>query len=215
MAYTKVFLKQTLDDILKALYSKDIEPYDWYGDLFPAEIKAGIPEYNQNKLPVRAYRTSAENVLASKAICFPDLHERMRQIVFRITEINNSGLCSELWETDRDQAGSGFARELALCDIKNIPIYYEYLKSNDLIHEFYQSQDIFEIVQRWNFSKETYPLIIFRGLHGQECRKYKYFSLPACKTQEEAEEYYHAAAEYLEASFYFSVDEDEIEDSID
>lgn len=157
---SKEKLKEILDKLLAGLNTQEPEQYDWYCMLFPE-----IENYDYNK-----YRGS-EHIIAAMAIKHPELHNTMVEIVEKVTDIANE--IGEVWNDEEDHAASNFARELSIADKKHIPLYARYLATNDLNHEVYQSEDLWDILSKWpDWDKYTYPIVVTRvftpGQHGRE-----------------------------------------------
>ncbi|MDR2954307.1 MAG: hypothetical protein LBV43_04425 [Prevotella sp.] len=156
---SKEKLGEILKSLLEGLNAEDAEQYDWYCMLYPE-----VEDYEYEE-----YRGS-EHVIAAKAIQHPELHPLMVQIVEKVTGIANE--IGELWNDEEDHAAAGFARELAVYNKKYAPLYAQYLATNDLNHEVYQSEDIWDILHEKEWDKDIYPIVVSRvftpGQHGRE-----------------------------------------------
>ena len=217
----KEFIKETLENILSALKSGEIEKHDWYSGLYPDEFsehigddkyKSSVAHATEDGEETTEERYSVENVLAIEAIQYPELHGLMEQVVLAITEFGETGRFKQIWENEEEQAGGCLARELACYDKSYIPLYMRYIATNDLDHEVHQSDDIISICDKWNSSKETFPLMIYRAEFGQETEIYEGLAEGICKAKEEADGYLAEAIKYFEENWSFTEDdEDDIE----
>lgn len=147
---TKDHAQKILKSILKNM--DEAEGFDWYNRFFP--------DFTDIYEKRNKYRSS-EHVVAKLALKHPDLHPLMVEVVEAIIEFNAN---EPLWEDEDEHAGAHFARELALYSREYIGLYTEYLASNDLNHEVYQSQDIQAIARKWSatWDKDLYHLLLTR-----------------------------------------------------
>lgn len=207
---TLEFLKETLEHVLAELQSDRVKRYDWYRNIFPEELTRS-DQFNS----IAASRYSSENLLAVESIKHPELHNLIKQVVLRITEIGETGRFAQIWEHQEEQAGGCLARELAMYDKKYIPLYYRYIQTNDLDHEVHQMEDMHDIFHKWNYSPEIIPLLMYRGEHGQMAEVYEDYAEDVqanIKSMEDAEKYYKATLKYFEDQWGFTEDdEDDIE----
>jgi len=214
--YTKDFLKETLENLIAEFDSGDAESFDWFCTLFPDELceQEGyliqdtlFEEYSDTE------RYSAENVLAVEAIKFPELHSLMAELLEKIIEFNEEN--ETMWESDEEQAGNSLIRELCKADAKYLPLYFRFIKTNDLDHEVYQSLDMAEVCNGTGCPPEIMPVLLYRSEHGQEAEVYADFADGICKTKEEAQKYLDQAGVYFDDQWSFdtaeSVDEEDCE----
>ena len=156
---SKEKLHEILKDILEKLDTEEPEQYDWYCMLYPEIEGFSYDEYR-----------GSEHAIASKAIQHSELHPLMERVVDKVTEIANR--IGEVWNDEEDHAAAGFARELAVYNKKYAPLYARYLATNDLNHEVYQSEDIWDILHEKDWCEELYSIVVSRvftpGQHGRE-----------------------------------------------
>jgi hypothetical protein len=218
MEYTKDFLKETLENMLAKMTEEidagDADPFDWYYGLFPDGMSNQEGYFIQDKFGEYgddSERYSAENVLAIEAMKFPELHSLMVELLEKIIEFNEDE--GVMWESDEEQAGNSLIRELCKADAKYLPLYFRFIKTNDLDHEVYQSLDMAEVCNGTGCPPEIMPVLLYRSEHGQEAEVYAEFADGICKTKEEAQKYLDQAGVYFDDQWSFetaeSVDEDD------
>ena len=194
---TQDLIKETLEKILKALEAGEVERHDSYGRLFPDEFGDHLDD-----------RYSDEHVLAKEAIKHPELHPLMEKLVLKITEIGERGNHTQIWENEETQAGGSLARELAMYDKKYLPLQLRYIYTNDMDHEVNQMDDIVEICDKWDYSKEICPLLIFRAEFGQVTEAYDGLASGILKREEDAQGYMDEAVIYFKENWTFTEDDE-------
>lgn len=215
MEFTMADLRTVLEHILKELNSSNVKKHDWYEGLFQG-IESGIAEELEN-YESSTYATiygdmqeeerySFEHVLAIEAIRYAELHELMRQIVVKITEYGEQGNFKQIWENEEVQAGGAFARELAMYNKDDIPLYYRYIKTNDLDHEVYQLDDMLAILTKWDYSLETMPILFYRQDNGQ-CGGI--YGNNICKNIADTGGYLDAMTAYVKEEWEFDPDDED------
>ena len=205
MEFTKEFLEETLKNLISEFVSGEPEYFDWYAGIYPEGfgeltgylIQDDCGEYEDTE------RYSSENVLAIEAIKYPELHPLMVELLEKITEFNEDN--QEIWEHDEEQAGNSLARELCKYDKKYLPLYFDFIKTNDLDHEVYQSIDITEVGDTLGYPSEMMPLLLYRSEHGQEADIYSYLADGICKNKEDAQKYLDQMAVYFNDQWGFDV----------
>lgn len=164
--FGKTQAEEVLDTLLNGIEEGvDGDDYGWYQNLFPyidVEYSYGSPEDSEDGMMEEGTYRGIEHIAAAEAIKYPELHEKMIELVEKVTDINNE--YRETWIDDEDHAATHFALQLALYDPKYILLYANFLDSNDLDHEVYQMFDIAAIINKWGWTSETYMLYITRWL---------------------------------------------------
>jgi len=205
MEFTKEFLEETLEHLIEEFNSGDAEQYDWYAGIFPEGMgdATGYLIQDNDGHYSGTERYWAENVLAIEAIKYPELHPMMVELLEKITEFNEAE--GEMWSEDEEQAGNSLARELCKYDKKYLPLYFQFIQTNDLDHEVYQSIDITEVGDTLGYPPEIMPLLLYRSEHGQEASIYFDLADGICKTKEDAQKYLDQMAVYFDDQWSFDV----------
>lgn len=198
------FLENTLVKLLNALTEDDIKKHDWYIELFPTEYFKKIDYYNEQINDESKERYSVEYVLAKEAIKHPKLHELMKNVVEKITKYGRSGRFNQIWENEEVQAGGALACELAVFDKQYIPLYYNYIQTNDLDHEVYQAIDMGRIFNKWKGEPEIIPTIFYRSEWGQETGMAEIVLRNIEWKKEKVEEYLKYVIEYFKDQWSFN-----------
>lgn len=215
MEFAMEELQGMLEHILQELNSGSVKKHDWYHGLFDG-VESGAAEELENyesSTYAAVYgdmqeeeRYSYEHVLAIEAIRYAELHKLMEQIVMKITEYGEGGRFAQIWENEEVQAGGAFARELAMYDKKYIPLYCRYIRTNDLDHEVYQLDDMLAILEKWDYSVETMPVLFYRQDNGQ-CGGI--YGRNICKTADEIEAYLDSFITYTKEEWEFDPNDKE------
>lgn len=210
MEFTMDDLRAILEHILEELNSGNVKKHDWYGGLFQGVEIAHAEELEDYESSTYATvygdmqqeeeRYSLEHVLAIEAIRYPELHKLMHQIVIKITEYGEQGNFKQIWENEEVQAGGAFARELAMYNKDDIPLYCRYIKTNDLDHEVYQLDDMLAILTKWDYSLETMPILFYRQDNGQGGGIY---GSNICKNITDTGDYLNAVIAYVKEEWEF------------
>lgn len=144
-------MEQKLDTIIAALSAENLDydeiEYDWYGEILNQDSEG---------------KYLSEVDLAEEAIKYPELHEKMREIVRLLTKINDHANSYAVWEDEQAQAGGAFASELAIANREDIVPYARYVSTNDLNHEVDQQGNMIDIVGAWGWNKDTYAVLAAR-----------------------------------------------------
>lgn len=145
-------IDQKLDSVIAALSAEDLDfdkiEHGWYsGVLFPEDEDSSF---------------ESEVELAEEAIQYPELHDKMREIVRLITKLNDHTYSYAIWEDEQVQAGGGFATELAITNLSDVMLYARYVSTNDLNHEVDQAGNMADIIGTWGWNKDTYAVLAAR-----------------------------------------------------
>jgi hypothetical protein len=200
----KDFSGDLLEKLIEAFDSGEPERIDWYAEFFPDGLEEEEGYYIHDVTGVygdECERYSGENILAVEAIKYPELHPLMVQLLEKITAFNARH--SEMWESEEEQAGNSIARELCKYDKKYLPLYYEFIKTNDLDHSVYQVNDLDEVYEKWEYSPEIMPLLLYMTENCQRSMDYGVLADGICKTKEDAQKYLDARAVYFDDQWSF------------
>lgn len=210
----KALLKATLEDILNELEAGTVKRHDDYRTLFPEEFHAYEWDGEAEEEDDAAQRGSLENVLAVEAIAHKGLHPLMEKVVKAFAETGEKGRNTQIWENEEEQAGGCLARELALYSKQYLPLYLRYIATNDLDHEVFQMDDMMKIFDKWDYSSEIFPLLLYRGEFGQNADAYEDLAEGICKGRKEADAYLKQAVAYFEANWDFEETDDEEDEDL-
>ncbi|MDR2943492.1 MAG: hypothetical protein LBU81_00115 [Methanosarcinales archaeon] len=212
---TQGYLKELLEEILEAFDSEEPETWEWYVELFPDELCETEGYYIHDitgEYGDECDRYCPENILAVEAIKHPELHPLMAQLLEKITAFNAEH--DTMWVSEEEQAGNSIARELCKYDKKYLPLYYEFIKTNDLDHAVYQPNDLDEVYEKWEYSPEIMPLLLYMTENCQRSLDYGGLAEGICKTKEDAQKYLDAMAVYFDDQWHFeTADSAEFDDA--
>ncbi|EMM71760.1 tetratricopeptide repeat protein [Leptospira weilii] len=107
----------------------------------------------------------SERIFYNEAVQYSEFHPLILKYVNKIIDHNLQ--YSILWSCEEEHAGTHAIMALALSEKKYIGDYINFLRSNDLNHEVYQSDDINALVQKWGWCEETLSLMAARCFRGQ------------------------------------------------
>ncbi|WP_246057410.1 hypothetical protein [Leptospira gomenensis] len=132
-------------------------------DAFITKSETFFPAWEESTSSERPF--AAERSFYSQAIRHAELHEPILNYVYKIIDQNRK--VAVLWSSEEEHAGAHAVVALALLDKKYIENYVDFLRTNDLDHEVYQSDDIQELIERWGWCEEILSLAAARSFRGQ------------------------------------------------
>ncbi|PJZ58530.1 hypothetical protein [Leptospira barantonii] len=132
-------------------------------DGFITESATFFPAWEESTNAERPFQ--AERNFYSQAVKQKEFQEPILNYVRKIIDHNRNG--SILWSSEEEHAGTRAVMALALFDKTYIKEYIDFLRTNDLDHEVYQSDDIQELIERWGWCEETLSLAAARSFRGQ------------------------------------------------
>lgn len=132
-------------------------------DGFVTKSETFFPAWEESTNAERPFQ--AERNFYGSALQQAEYQESILSYVRKIIEHNRNG--SILWSSEEEHAGTHAAMALALFDKRYISDYIDFLRTNDLDHEVYQSDDIRELIERWGWCEETLSLAAARSFRGQ------------------------------------------------
>lgn len=132
-------------------------------DGFITKSETFFPAWEESTSSERPF--AAERNFYSQAIRHAEFQEPILRYVRKIVDQNRKGPI--LWSSEEEHAGTHAIAALALFDKKYIQDYIDFLRSNDLDHEVYQSDDIQELIERWGWCEEILSLAAARSFRGQ------------------------------------------------
>ncbi|WP_078130461.1 tetratricopeptide repeat protein [Leptospira alexanderi] len=144
--------KQKIESTLKEIF-----------DNFITESDKKFVDWDNSKDDERPF--SSERLFYNEAVQYPEFHPLILKYINKIIDYNI--LYSVLWSCEEEHAGTHAIMALALFDKKYIGDYINFLRSNDLNYEVYQSDDINALVQKWGWCQETLSLMAARCFRGQ------------------------------------------------
>jgi hypothetical protein len=110
---------------------------------------------------------SSETVFYRSAVIFPELRGDVLKLVQQILSLNKNPekdwyRC--LWANEEVPAGTDAIQELVMADPSFLPNYVDFLRTNDMDHEVYQSWYIRYLVHRLGASPGMAELLVARAL---------------------------------------------------
>lgn len=154
---TKEWLKKKLKQILKGIDESEQDDYNWYLDILWEDF-----ENEDDSIGV------IEEYFAKEAVKYEELHPFMREIVKKITELNEPE--DEVSLDGESAGGSFFATELALVNKEDVLLYAELFQSTDPDHEepSYFEESFACIIEKYGWNSIIYPLLYAHSfVHGQ------------------------------------------------
>ena len=130
-------------------------------------VKVFYPEDSDDLEDFSDTFRGCDHAIACRSIKHPALHAKMVQVVKAVTRKNRQE-DEPLLASVLEHAGTHYAVELALHDKQYVPLYADFLYSNDLQYECFQSIDFIRVVRRWGWCYQTYSLLFARWLAGGE-----------------------------------------------
>lgn len=126
---------------------------------------------SENFFPVRDTSTNSERPFLAErdfyiqALKHVELQKPILGYIRKIIDHNRKGPI--LWSSEEEHAGTHAVMALALFDKIYVKEYIDFLRTNDLDHEVYQSDDIQELIKRWGWCEEILSLAAARSFRGQ------------------------------------------------